>query len=180
MPVQILKRDKGESVSDYGYQLNKLARKAFPNLTLSQLEMHVIDQLITGIGNYELQKHVQFGHPKSINAAIGLATEYEALEGSVDKVKKPHAGSEYIAPIVSNGKDMQNITLDQIDKLLDKKLSSLSQERRCKSNSPSPTRFPTHTIANEHKAETSTIETKSERTNPVKFCNYCKKIRIIP
>ena len=169
------KREKGESISDYGYQLNKLARKAFPNLTLSQLEMHVIDQFITGIGNYELQKHVQFGHPKSINAAIGLATEYEALEGSVDKVKKPHAGSEYIGPIVSNGKDMQSITLDQIDKLLDKKLSSLSSERRYKSNSPSPTRFPTHTTANEHKADTSKSDAKTERTNPVKFCNYCKK-----
>ena len=70
------KREKGESFSDYGYQLNKLARKAFPNLTLSQIEMHVINQFITGIGNYELQKHVQFGHPKSINAVIRLATEY--------------------------------------------------------------------------------------------------------
>ena len=141
--------------------------------------MHVIDQFITGIGNFELQKHVQFGHPKSINAAIGLATEYEALEGSVDKVKKPHVGSEYIAPIVYNGKDLQSITLDQIDKLLANKLNSLSPERRCKSNSPSPTRFPTRTTANEHKAEISTSETKSERTNPVKFCNYCKN-RIIP
>ena len=137
--------------------------------------MHVIDQFITGIGNYELQKHVQFGHPKSINAAIGLATEYEALEGSVDKVQKPHAGSEYIVPIVSNGKHLQSITLDQIDKLLDKKLSSLSPERRYKSNSQSPTRFPTHTTANEHKDETSNSETKSERTKSVKFCNYCKK-----
>ena len=139
--------------------------------------MYVTDQFISGIGNNEPQKHVQsqFGHPKSINAAIGLATEYEALEGSVVKVKKPHAGSENIASIVSNGKDQQSITLDQIDKLLDKKLSSLSPERRYKRNSPSSTQFPTHTTANEHKAETSTSETKSERTNPVKFCNYCKE-----
>ena len=70
---------------------------------------------------------------------------------------------------------MQSITLDQIDKLLDKNLISLSPERRYKSNSPSPTRFPTHTTANEHKADTSKSEAKTERTNPVKFCNYCKK-----
>ena len=125
------KQEKGGSVSDYGYQLNRLARKAFPNLTLSQLETHVIDQFITGIGNYELQKHVQFGHPKSINAAIGLATEYEALDGSADRVRKPHAGTEHIAPIVPTGYDVQqNITLDQIDKLIDKKINFLSLEGR--------------------------------------------------
>ena len=123
------KREKGESVSDHGHHLSRLARKAYPNLTLSQLEMYVIDQFITGLGNYELQKHVQFGHPKSMNAAIGLATEYEALDGSVDRVRKPRVSSEQIAPIVSNENDVhQSITLDQIDKLLDKKLNTLARE----------------------------------------------------
>ena len=169
------KREKGESVSDYGYQLNRLARKAYPNLTLSQLEMHVIDQFITGIGNYDLQKHVQFGHPKSMNAAIGLATEYEALDGSVDRIKKPHAEPEHIAPIVSNVKNVQpSITLDQIDKLLDKKLNSLSAEGRIRTNSPSPTRYPNHKTTREPK-DTTTGQTKSEYKSPVKFCNYCKK-----
>ena len=95
------KRDKGESASDYGYHLNRLAQKAYPNLTLNQLEVHVIDQFITGLANYELQKHVQFGHPKSLHEAIGLATEYEALEGSVDRIRKPTIDSEKIAPIIS-------------------------------------------------------------------------------
>ena len=67
------RREKGESVSDYGYELNKLAQKAYPNLTLSQLEVHVIDQFINGLGSHELQKHVQFRHPKALHEAIGLA-----------------------------------------------------------------------------------------------------------
>ena len=59
------KREKGENASDYGYHLNRLAQKAYPNLTVNQLEVHVIDQFITSLNNYELQKHVQFDHPKS-------------------------------------------------------------------------------------------------------------------
>ena len=169
------KREKGESVSDYGHHLSRLARKAYPNLTLSQLEMYVIDQFITGLGNYELQKHVQFGHPKSMNAAIGLATEYEALDGSVDRVRKPRVSSEQIAPIVSNENDVhQSITLDQIDKLLDRKLNTLAREGTCRNKSPNPE--PTHTskMATEHK-ESSTSEPKSEETKQAKFCNYCKR-----
>ena len=124
--------------------------------------MHVIDQFITGIGNYDLQKHVQFGHPKSINAAIGLATEYEALDSSVDRIKKPLAEPVHIAPIVSNVKNVQpSITLDQIDKLLDKKLNSLSAEGRIRTNSPSPTRYPNHKTASEPK-DTTTGQTKSD------------------
>ena len=109
-------------------------------MTFSQLELHVIDQFITCIGNYNLQKHVQFGHSKSINAAIGLATEYKALDGSVDRIKKPHAEPDHITPIVSSVKDVQpSITLDQIDKLLDRKQNSLSPEGRLRTNSPRPT-----------------------------------------
>ena len=102
--------------------------------------MHVIGQFITCIGNYNLQKQVQFGHFKSMNAALGLATEYEALDGSIDMIKKPHAEPEHITPIVSSVKDVQpSITLDQIDKLLDRKQNSLSPEGRLRTNSPRPT-----------------------------------------
>ena len=96
------RREKGESSFNYGYQLNKLTQKAYPNFTLSQLEVHGIDQFINGLGSNELQKHVQFRHPKPLHEAIGLATEYEALEGSIDRVTKPVPEQERIAPIISN------------------------------------------------------------------------------
>ena len=57
------RREKGVTASDYGYNLRKLAQKAYPHLTLNQLEVHVIDQFINGLGHRELQKHVQFRHP---------------------------------------------------------------------------------------------------------------------
>ena len=61
------KREKEESASDYGYHLNRLAQKAYPILTLNQLEVPVIDQFITGC------------HPKLLYEATGLATEYDVL-----------------------------------------------------------------------------------------------------
>ena len=134
------KRKKAESASDYGYHLNRLAQKAYLNLTLNQLEVHVIDQFITGLNNYELQKHVQFGHPKSLYEAIGLATEFEALEGSIDRVKKPRIESENIAPIVSKTEPSQspaNMTLEQLDTLIEKKLTSLSLNAAQSNKSPS-------------------------------------------
>ena len=118
------RREKGESASDYGYNLSKLAQKAYPNLTLTQLEVHVIDQFINGLGNHELQKHVQFRHPKTLHEAIGLATEYEALEGSIDRVKKPTNEVNAVASIISN-KENKNLppelTLEKIGQLIDQK-----------------------------------------------------------
>lgn len=83
------RREKGTFASDYGYNFSKLAQKAYSNLTFDQLEIHVIDQFMNGLGPHELQKHAQFRHPRPLHEAIGLAMEYEVLEYSIDRVKKP-------------------------------------------------------------------------------------------
>ncbi|MCG7874778.1 MAG: retropepsin-like aspartic protease, partial [Candidatus Thiodiazotropha endolucinida] len=181
---RICKREKGESASDYGYRLTRLSQKAYPNLTLNQLEIHVLDQFITGLGNYELQKHVQFGHPKTLHEAIGLATEFEALEGSVDRVKKPSIGTENIAPIITQNThtpQIGSITLEQIDKLLDKKLNTLSVNTRSRSTSPAPSRLQrSPKPRTENKEPPSTTQSTGARMdNPRadKFCTYCKRYR---
>ena len=169
------KGEKGESASDYGYHLNRLAQKAYPNLTLSQLEVHVIDQFITGLNNYDLQKHVQFGHPKSIYEAIGLATEYEALEGSVDKIKKPKVESDNIAPIVSQTKPSQspaNLTLEQLDTLIKKKLSSFSFSTRQRNKSSAPDATIECEIVSSASKQRSP-DSQSSRSE--KYCTYYKR-----
>ena len=168
-------REKGENVSDYGYHLTRLAQKAYPNLTMNQLEVHIIDQFITGLNNYELQKHVQFGHPKSLYEAIGLATEYEALEGSVDRIKKPKADVETIAPIVTRENDKQpaeNITMEQLDKLIEKKLNLLTVSSRSRSKSPSanPNSEPNPTKS---ESKSSTVGKQTSKTEL--YCSYCKR-----
>ena len=82
------RRQKGESIEDFGYSLRKIALKAYPNVNFSGVETHVIDQFIQGLGNAELKKHVQFHHPQTLDQAISLAVEYESFVGPSDAIRK--------------------------------------------------------------------------------------------
>lgn len=85
------RRLRGETVSDYGYALNRLANRAFPNIPMSSREDLIIDQYISGLGDLEIKKYVQFAHPSSLDNAISLAVEFEAFEEAHNKVmSKPH------------------------------------------------------------------------------------------
>ena len=84
------RRNKDENPSDFGFALRRLGQKAYPTVPYAALEVHILDQFISGLGSVELQKHVQFHHPKTLEAAINLAIEYTAVVGSVDKITKPN------------------------------------------------------------------------------------------
>ena len=73
----------------FGYAL-RLASKAFPGISLNAQEQWILDQFISGLGNAEIRKHVQFAHPKFLHEAISLATEYECFENNANKkLSKP-------------------------------------------------------------------------------------------
>lgn len=95
------RRIKGESPSDYGYALRRLGQKAFPSLPFAALEVQIIDQFISGLGSIEIQKHVQFHHPHTLESAINLAIEYTAVVGNLDRVTKPNLSVEEATPSVS-------------------------------------------------------------------------------
>lgn len=80
------RRLRGETVSDYGYALNRLANRAFPNIPMFSREDLIIDQYISGLGDLEIKKYVQFAHPSTLDKAISLAVEFEAFEGAHNKV----------------------------------------------------------------------------------------------
>ena len=84
MEFRSRRRKAGESPMEFGYALRRLASKAFPSVSCSEQEVWIIDQFATGLGSRELRKHVKFGHPKTLHAAISLAVEFETFEGSVD------------------------------------------------------------------------------------------------
>ena len=89
-----IKRQKDDTVADYGHRLRRLAQKAYPTLRYHEIEPTVIDQYIHGLNNYDLKKHVQFHHPQTLNQAIAFATEYEAFLGPIDKIGKPKDDQE--------------------------------------------------------------------------------------
>lgn len=84
------RRNKGESPSDYGYALRRLGQKAFPTLSFPAIEIQIIDQFVAGLGSMEIQKHVQFHHPQTLESAINFAMEYTAVVGNLDRVTKPN------------------------------------------------------------------------------------------
>ena len=83
------RRMKDEQCSDYGFALRRLAQRAYPNIPYLALEVQLIDQFIMGLGSLELEKHVQFHHPKTLDEAINLAMEYTSVCGNLDKTLKP-------------------------------------------------------------------------------------------
>ena len=83
------RRMKDEQCSDYGFALRRLAQRAYPNVPYSALQVQLIDQFITSLGSLELEKHVQFHHPKTLDEAINLAMEYTSVCGYLDKTIKP-------------------------------------------------------------------------------------------
>ena len=80
--IEFRKRLKmqNESVTEYGFVLKRLANSAYPRMPHSAIEALTIDQFIDGLPSYELKKHVQFGHPTTLNQAIALATELDSFE----------------------------------------------------------------------------------------------------
>ena len=40
-----------------------------------------MEQFVSGLGNIDLQRHVQFGHPQTIEQAISPVGEYMAFQG---------------------------------------------------------------------------------------------------
>ena len=62
---------------------------AFPDMTYKDREINVFEQFINGIGNSAIHDHVIFHHPQSLEAAISLANEFEAVKGSQLNMSKP-------------------------------------------------------------------------------------------
>ena len=80
-------RKLNETVMHYAQALGRTVQKAFPKMPCDAQEQWVLDQFTIGLGDVEIRKHVQFGHPRDINAAISLAIELEAFE-SMNKTSR--------------------------------------------------------------------------------------------
>jgi hypothetical protein len=88
---RVRKRERGESVTDYGYALRRLAMRAFPKITWEAREDIVVDQYINGLGTLEIKRHVQFAHPLNLDGAISAAVEFEAFDGTQQTARKPQS-----------------------------------------------------------------------------------------
>lgn len=84
------RKQKDESITDYGHALRRLATQAYTSLDLNSIETLVVEQFVDGVGNKDLKRYVQLlNRPQTLDQAISYAIEYEAFEGPVEKTRKP-------------------------------------------------------------------------------------------
>ena len=119
------KRTKNELCSDYGYALRRLAQRAYPNLPYNALEVIVIDQFIMGLGSLELQKHVQFKHPNTLNEAISMAMEYTSVCGFLDQRTQPLEMTDKVTSLASlqtrpSCQEQKTYTHNEMDDLINR------------------------------------------------------------
>lgn len=55
---------------------------------MSSREDLIIDRYISGLGDLEIKKYVQFAHPYTLDKAISLAVKFEEAHNKV--LSKPH------------------------------------------------------------------------------------------
>ena len=74
-----------ETVAEYGLALIRLVTSAYPSLSQEAKEDLSVEQFITGLPSKEIQQHIRFGRPRSMEDAITLATEFESFYGKCEE-----------------------------------------------------------------------------------------------
>ncbi|CAC5404125.1 unnamed protein product [Mytilus coruscus] len=97
------------------------------------LEKFLINKFIGGLNNLDLQKHVRFQRANTLDTAMSYATEYEAFINPQNNMRKPMLTNIEvpIQAINDNKKESshtESLTLEQVAKLIDEKLSQQKQE----------------------------------------------------
>lgn len=155
-----------------------------------------------GLGSLDLQKHVQLQHPKNLDQAVNLASEYTAICNiNSNKVMKPSllesdetdkiTAVTSLKPLDSNSSVDYEKSMTQIfQKVLDESLEKVLDKRECTSgkdksssyrgNSTKRERSPSPNVDNTGrgygKHVTFNEDTIPKRYSPKKIiCTYCKK-----
>ena len=76
---------KDETYLEYGHKMRRLAIRAFPGMGHDSREDLVRDQFIQSLEG-EMRRHVSLAHPKSLDQAVTMATEYETVSRSLRPV----------------------------------------------------------------------------------------------
>jgi len=67
------RRQLDETMTDYGYALKRLGRRAFPSIPLHQRERLIVEQYNSELGDADIKRHTQFKHGQTLAVAISLA-----------------------------------------------------------------------------------------------------------
>nr|VZI27781.1 unnamed protein product [Spirometra erinaceieuropaei] len=82
----------GEGVLDYQQALRLLGRKAFPTMDAAALTQRVLEQFVAGVRDPEVRKALMRGQPATLDKALDLARQEEALQAVCDRPAQPLLG----------------------------------------------------------------------------------------
>ena len=128
-------KTKEESFLEFGHRLRRLAIRAFPKINHESREELVVDQFLMGLIDPEMRRHVSLAHPRNVDQAITLATEFETLTQSLKGVMiaKPKQVAAISDPSTASG---NNQTTDDLLKTLIELVTKQNQAKSRPQNRP--------------------------------------------
>ncbi|BHF66155.1 hypothetical protein SprV_0200917100 [Sparganum proliferum] len=91
-------QQSGEGALDYQQALRLLGRRAFPTMDAAALSQRVLEQFIAGVGNPEIRKALMREQPATLDKALDLARQEEALQAVCDRPAQPLLGIAAVRP----------------------------------------------------------------------------------
>ncbi|BHF74590.1 hypothetical protein SprV_0501767600 [Sparganum proliferum] len=88
----------GEGVLDYQQALRLLRRRAFPTMDAAALTQRVSEQFIAGVRDHEVRKALMRGQPATLDKALDLTCQEEALQAVCDRPAQPLLGIVAVRP----------------------------------------------------------------------------------
>jgi hypothetical protein len=119
------KKLKDESFMDFGFTLRRLALRAFPKLEHTGREENVLDQFLFGLYDQNMKRHLMLSHPKNLEHAITMATEYDMVNQTL--VPKPPSKPYNVAAVKEDGKAIESL-MARLEKA-EKALGKLTEKR---------------------------------------------------
>ena len=95
-------RSKGESLADLSQEIQKLVRKAYPNVSKEMKDRFSMDAFIDSLNDSDLEWSIHQGHPRTLLEAVQLAHEYEAFKIGRGKRNKQSARVRFQKSDVQN------------------------------------------------------------------------------
>ena len=86
-------RKKNETLRELGYDLRRLATRAYPKMAFDSRDIFVMDKFLQVL-DPATSKHVKLKHPSDLSDAINKATEYEAVSKTTGQ-----APAKPVAPV---------------------------------------------------------------------------------
>jgi hypothetical protein len=98
-------RQENERATDFKVELQRMASKGWSDFSSETKDAMVFEQFLSGIKDPAAKRHIVFGRPSSLEAAVSLLEEYDAYETALQQEKSLRKSREVAAAHVGMDSD---------------------------------------------------------------------------